>query len=73
MERLSSRHQRTTFGFRGLLIGTPVIDPRLPLEIIRTIHSFDPCMACAVHLYDENGEHIHDVKCYNINPQAIDI
>lgn len=45
--------------FEASLIGTPVIDPRLPLEIIRTIHSFDPCMACAVHLYDENGEHIH--------------
>ena len=46
------------------LIGTPVADPKLPLEVIRTIHSFDPCLACAVHVYDENGTHIHDIKTY---------
>jgi len=34
------------------LIGTPVADPDQPLEILRTIHSFDPCMACAVHVID---------------------
>jgi [NiFe] hydrogenase large subunit/hydrogenase large subunit len=34
------------------LIGTPVADPNQPVEILRTIHSFDPCMACAVHVYD---------------------
>jgi [NiFe] hydrogenase large subunit/hydrogenase large subunit len=34
------------------LIGTPVADPAQPLEILRTVHSFDPCMACAVHVYD---------------------
>jgi Ni,Fe-hydrogenase I large subunit len=34
------------------LVGTPVADPLRPLEILRTIHSFDPCMACAVHVYD---------------------
>jgi len=37
------------------LIGTPVADPTQPLEILRTIHSFDPCLACAVHLYDDKG------------------
>jgi Ni,Fe-hydrogenase I large subunit len=31
------------------LIGTPVADPARPLEILRTVHSFDPCAACAVH------------------------
>jgi hydrogenase large subunit len=46
------------------LIGTPVADPKIPLEVIRTIHSFDPCLACAVHLYDENGKTIHDVKYF---------
>ncbi len=46
------------------LIGTPVADPKIPLEVLRTIHSFDPCLACAVHLYDENGTHIHDIKTY---------
>lgn len=34
------------------LLGTPVADPDRPLEALRTIHSFDPCLACAVHLTD---------------------
>jgi hydrogenase large subunit len=46
------------------LIGTPIADPKAPLEVLRTIHSFDPCLACAVHLYDENGTTIHDMKTY---------
>lgn len=41
--------------YEASLIGTPVHDPKLPLEILRTIHSFDPCLACAVHLYDDQG------------------
>ncbi len=48
--------------YESALIGTPVADPELPLEIIRTIHSFDPCLACAVHLYDEHGNHISRVQ-----------
>jgi hydrogenase large subunit len=43
------------------LIGTPVAKEDEPLEIIRTIHSFDPCLACAVHLYDPDGKPIHQV------------
>jgi len=46
------------------LIGTPVADPKVPLEVLRTIHSFDPCLACAVHVYDENGTTLHDLKTY---------
>src|SRR6478609_4883680 len=42
--------------YEAALIGTPVHDPQQPLEIIRTIHSFDPCLACAVHLYEDNKE-----------------
>ena len=41
--------------YEAALIGTPVHDPTQPLEILRTIHSFDPCLACAVHLYDDRG------------------
>jgi hydrogenase large subunit len=48
--------------YESTLIGTPVADPELPLEIIRTIHSFDPCIACAVHLYDEHGKQISRVQ-----------
>jgi hydrogenase large subunit len=42
--------------YEASLIGTPVHDPQQPLGIIRTIHSFDPCLACAVHLYEDNKE-----------------
>jgi hydrogenase large subunit len=34
------------------LVGTPLSDPDRPLEILRTVHAFDPCTACAVHAYD---------------------
>jgi hydrogenase large subunit len=46
------------------LIGTPVADPEKPLEILRTIHSFDPCLACAVHLYDEKGTYLHQIQTF---------
>jgi len=37
-------------------------DPKQPLEILRTIHSFDPCIACAVHVTDPDGEELVTVK-----------
>ena len=37
-------------------------DPKQPLEILRTIHSFDPCLACAVHIVDPNGTELVQVK-----------
>jgi len=37
-------------------------DTKQPVEILRTIHSFDPCLACAVHLTDPDGEEIIKVK-----------
>ena len=46
--------------YEASLIGTPVHDPKQPLEIIRTIHSFDPCLACAVHLYENGTEVAHE-------------
>jgi Ni,Fe-hydrogenase I large subunit len=36
--------------YEASLLGTPVADPNKPVEILRTVHSFDPCMACAVHV-----------------------
>ena len=48
--------------FEAALIGNPVANLEEPLEILRTIHSFDPCMACAVHLYDTQGRHLHRVS-----------
>ncbi len=48
--------------YESALIGTPVKDPEKPLEVLRTIHSFDPCLACAVHLLDKNRNEIVRVK-----------
>ena len=39
-----------------------MVDPAQPLEILRTIHSFDPCIACAVHVTDPDGEELVQVK-----------
>ncbi len=55
-----ARGQRSSF--EAALIGNPVANLEEPLEILRTIHSFDPCMACAVHLYDAQGRHLHRVS-----------
>ena len=48
--------------YESALIGTPIADPKNPLEILRTIHSFDPCLACAVHLYDEHGNNVSHIE-----------
>lgn len=48
--------------YEAALIGTPMVDQNKPLEILRTIHSFDPCMACAVHVMDATGNEIVKVK-----------
>jgi hydrogenase large subunit len=39
----------------------PLVDPTQPLEPLRTIHSFDPCMACAVHILDPEGQELQVV------------
>jgi hydrogenase large subunit len=53
---------RDTQGRRGVLeqalIGTPVADLEQPVEILRTVHSFDPCMACAVHVLDAQHQQV---------------
>jgi Ni,Fe-hydrogenase I large subunit len=48
--------------YEAALVGTPVADPKQPLEILRTVHSFDPCLACAVHVMDVNGNEVVQVK-----------
>ena len=50
--------------YEASLLDTPVANVEQPLEIIRTIHSFDPCIACAVHLHDEHGRHVHQVRVF---------
>ncbi len=48
--------------YEASLVGNPVADPGKPLEILRTIHSFDPCLACAIHLLDVRGKELSKVK-----------
>ena len=50
--------------YESCLMDTPIHDPEQPVEVIRTIHSFDPCLACAVHVHSEDGEHIHRVETF---------
>jgi hydrogenase large subunit len=44
--------------YEAALEGHALVDPEQPIEILRTIHSFDPCIACAVHLTDPEGEEV---------------
>ncbi|PKN29196.1 MAG: hydrogenase 2 large subunit [Deltaproteobacteria bacterium HGW-Deltaproteobacteria-21] len=44
------------------LIGTPVEDPKRPVEVLRTVHSFDPCIACGVHVIDPDSNQVYKVR-----------
>jgi [NiFe] hydrogenase large subunit len=46
----------------GSLTGVPVADEARPLEVLRVIHSFNPCIACAVHVFDPNRKATFEVK-----------
>jgi hydrogenase large subunit len=48
--------------YEASLVGNPVADAQRPLEVLRTVHSFDPCLACAVHTLDVEGREIARVK-----------
>ena len=48
--------------YEASLLGNPVADPERPLEVVRTVHSFDPCLACAVHTVDVEGNEVARVK-----------
>ncbi len=48
--------------YEASLLDTPMHDPNQPLEILRTIHSFDPCLACATHVLDMDGNEVTSVK-----------
>jgi Ni,Fe-hydrogenase I large subunit len=48
--------------YEAALVGTPVADPEQPIEILRTVHSFDPCMACGVHVVEPGGREVTRVK-----------
>ncbi len=44
------------------LIDTPIADPKRPVELLRTVHAFDPCIACGVHVIDSKTNEVHEFK-----------
>ncbi len=48
--------------YEASLLGNPIADPERPLEVLRTVHSFDPCLACAIHTLDPAGKEIVKVR-----------
>jgi hydrogenase large subunit len=47
--------------YEASLMNTPMVNPEQPLEILRTIHSFDPCLACATHVMSPDGQELAKV------------
>ena len=48
--------------FEACLMNTPMERPDEPVEILRSLHSFDPCLACSTHVMSEDGEELTEVK-----------
>jgi hydrogenase large subunit len=48
--------------YEASLMGNPIADEERPLEVLRTVHSFDPCLACAIHTHDPEGRELSTVK-----------
>jgi hydrogenase large subunit len=48
--------------YEAALLETPMADPERPIEILRTIHSFDPCLACSTHVMSPDGQELANVK-----------
>ena len=53
--------------YEASLIGLKLEDPTKPLEVLRVIHSFDPCMSCSVHVMDMKGVELSEFK---VNPMS---
>ncbi|HJU71746.1 MAG TPA: nickel-dependent hydrogenase large subunit [Paucimonas sp.] len=57
------RNENDAIGpYEAALMNTPVADPERPLEVLRTVHSFDPCLACAVHVLDTEQNEVVKVQ-----------
>ena len=48
--------------YEASLVGNPIADEERPLEVLRTIHSFDPCLACAIHTHYPEGNEKSKVR-----------
>lgn len=51
--------------YEEALIGLQLSDPSAPLEVLRIVHSFDPCLACAVHVIDATKKELSHYKIMN--------
>ena len=60
----SPRDDKQRGPYEEAMIGVKLDDPSNPLEILRVVHSFDPCLACAVHVMDIKG---HTIAEYKVN------
>ncbi len=59
----SPRDEKGVSGpYEASLLHTPIANPEAPLEVLRTVHSYDPCMACACHTFDPSGKKLANVK-----------
>jgi hydrogenase large subunit len=56
--------------YEAALVDNPIADPERPLEVLRTVHSFDPCLACAVHLLDTRNGGTFRVQALGARPPA---
>jgi hydrogenase large subunit len=57
------RNEKDAAGpYEASLVGTPIANPEQPLEVLRTVHSFDPCLACAVHIVDTRSREIVRIR-----------
>jgi len=54
-------HKGQIGAYEAALMNTPMVNPEQPLEILRTIHSFDPCLACATHVMSPDGDELAKV------------
>ena len=48
--------------YEASLVGNPVADAQKPLEVLRTVNSLDPCLACAIHTFDPEGREVISVS-----------
>jgi len=62
--RIKNEHGEQRAAYEAAMLDTEVKEPKEPLEILRTIHSFDPCLACATHIYNSKGE---EITSFNVN------
>jgi len=58
----SPRDDKQRGPYEESMIGLKLNDPNNPLEVLRVVHSFDPCLACAVHVMDMKGKTIAEYK-----------